>query len=72
MSADYPKENDVQLSYPRPCPDCDNGKKPSGKLCITCRGSGRVHLVPAERERDPETAKLFEKMWSVKQEDIYE
>ena len=38
----------MQLSSPRPCPDCEDGHK-GDKLCIVCRGSGHVSLVPAER-----------------------
>lgn len=38
----------MQVSAPRKCPDCDEGKK-SDKLCLICRGTGMVRLVPAMR-----------------------
>ena len=50
----------MRLVGPRPCPDCDNGKTPSGEMCRTCYGSGRVYLQAALRPVDPEVKKKFE------------
>lgn len=61
----------MQLSTPRPCPDCSDGKKPDGRLCIVCRGSGSVHLVPAERWRDPNQSSLLATTWSRPESEIY-
>ena len=46
LTAHGRKEKMMQLSIPRKCPDCTDGKK-GDKFCIVCRGSGRVQLCPA-------------------------
>jgi hypothetical protein len=61
----------MQMSMPRTCPDCSDGKKPDGRLCIICRGSGRVHLVPAQRPVDPEIQKLFNNIVYRPEHEIY-
>jgi hypothetical protein len=62
----------MQLSGPRKCPDCNDGKK-GDKLCIVCRGSGWVYLVPAERLHIPVPGEFSfsEQMAKMRDEDIY-
>jgi len=60
----------MQISSPRKCPDCDHGKK-GLKLCRTCRGSGWVHLVPAERVCELTHPTLSEMVDGLREEDIY-
>ncbi len=59
----------MQLSFPRKCPDCDDGKK-DDKLCIVCRGSGWVQLVPAMRSMDGRVHSSFGQVITI-DEDIY-
>jgi hypothetical protein len=60
----------MQLSAPRKCPDCDDGRK-GEKWCIICRGSGWVHLVPAERPPPYGCVSLSEQLNRLRDEDVY-
>ena len=51
----------MQLSMARKCPDCNDGR--NGEYpCSVCRGSGYVHLVPAERPGSADDAELFRRI----------
>lgn len=60
----------MQISMPRRCPECNDGKK-GDKFCIVCRGSGWVHLVPADRPALSGTSSLTEQLGKLRDEDVF-
>lgn len=60
----------MQLSTPRRCPSCNDGRK-GGKLCRVCRGSGYVQIVPAEKPTTITRGPSFCEQMTKKEQDLY-